>query len=494
MKSYWENSENVKGFNKLNKNLDTDVCIIGGGITGLTTAYYLSKANIKTVVLEKEKICMQTTGKSTAKITNQHGLFYNYLIQSQGKEKAKQYFDANEQAIKNIEKIINNEKIDCDFEKQSAYVFARKADEITKIKDEFKAVKELSGNAEFVKNLELPFETFGAIEFKNQAQFNPYKYVQGLANSINSEIYENTKVTDLKQKGGYYEVVTENGNIVNAKTVVIATRYPIINAPGYYFLKMYQSMSYAIAVETKNKLFDGMYISSDSPNLSLRTAKNGNKRLLIIVGLDHKTGESKNLAGNYVALERIAKEFYSDSKILYSWCTEDCITLDKIPYIGQFSVLMPNVYVATGYNKWGITNSNVAANIIVDKILGKKNQYEEVFTSTRLKPIKNHEEMANMLKQVGKSLIVEKLEIPEEKLKDIKEDEGGIIEIDGKKVGVYKNKEGKIFKIKPVCTHLGCELAWNNLEKTWDCACHGSRFTYDGKSIYAPSVKNLEEL
>ena len=492
MKSYWIDTTKTKEFSKLDRDLNTEVCIIGGGITGLTTAYYLSKENVKTVVLEKERICMQTTGNSTAKITSQHGLFYNYLIEAQGKEKAKQYFDANEQAIKNIENIIKEENIDCDFEKQSAYVFARKAEEVNKIRDEIEAVKELGGEAEFVDNLELPFKTFGAIEFKNQAQFNPCKYAQGLANSMKATIYESTKVVDVKEKGGYYEVITEDGKIVTAKIIVIATHYPIINAPGYYFLKMYQSMSYAIAVETNEKLFDGMYISSDTPNLSLRTAKYGDKRLLIVVGLDHKTGESKNLSGNYEALERIAKEFYSDSKVIYKWCTEDCISLDKIPYIGEFSVLMPNVYLATGYNKWGITNSNVAANIIMDKILGKKNQYEEVFTSTRLKPIKNYQEMGNMLKQVGKSLIVEKLEIPEERLKDIKKGEGGIIEIEGKKVGVYKAEDGKIFKINPVCSHLGCELSWNNLEKTWDCPCHGSRFTYDGKSIYAPSIKNLD--
>ena len=492
MKSYWIDTTKTKEFSKLDRDLNTEVCIIGGGITGLTTAYYLSKENVKTVVLEKERICMQTTGNSTAKITSQHGLFYNYLIEAQGKEKAKQYFDANEQAIKNIENIIKEENIDCDFEKQSAYVFARKAEEVNKIRDEIEAVKELGGEAEFVDNLELPFKTFGAIEFKNQAQFNPCKYAQGLANSMKATIYESTKVVDVKEKGGYYEVITEDGKIVTAKIIVIATHYPIITAPGYYFLKMYQSMSYAIAVETNEKLFDGMYISSDTPNLSLRTAKYGDKRLLIVVGLDHKTGESKNLSGNYEALERIAKEFYSDSKVIYKWCTEDCISLDKIPYIGEFSVLMPNVYLATGYNKWGITNSNVAANIIMDKILGKKNQYEEVFTSTRLKPIKNYQEMGNMLKQVGKSLIVEKLEIPEERLKDIKKGEGGIIEIEGKKVGVYKAEDGKIFKINPVCSHLGCELSWNNLEKTWDCPCHGSRFTYDGKSIYAPSIKNLD--
>lgn len=435
-------------------------------------------------------------GNSTAKITSQHGLFYDYLIQSQGREKAKQYLEANEQAIKNMENIIKQENIECDFEKQSAYVYATKEDDVSKIKDEVKAVKSLGLDAEFVNNLEIPIKTVGAIEFKNQAKFNPCRYAQGLVKAIGdkSKIFENTKVVDLKSNDRRYEVITEDGKKVIAKYVVIATHYPIINAPGYYFLKMYQSMSYVIGVETNEKLFEGMYISNDTPALSFRTAKYGDKQLLIIAGLDHKTGEKKNLSENYKTLENIAKRYYPDSKVIYRWCTEDCIPLDKIPYIGEFSNLMPNVYVATGYKKWGITSSNVAANIIVDKIMGRKSQYEDVFTSTRLKPIKNYQEMGNMLKEVNKSLVVEKLKIPKERIQDIELEQGGIIEFDGKKIGIYRDKENKIYAVKPVCSHLGCELSWNNLENTWDCPCHGSRFTYDGKSIYDPSIKDLDKI
>ena len=435
-------------------------------------------------------------GNSTAKITSQHGLFYDYLIKSQGKLKAKQYLDANEQAIKNIENIINQENIDCDFEKQSAYVYATKEEDINKIKDEVKAVKSLGLNAEFINNLEIPIKTLGAIEFKNQAKFNPCKYALGLINATGnkSQIFENTKVIDLKSNDKRYEIITEEGKKVIAKYVVIATHYPIINIPGYYFLKMYQSMSYVIGVETNEKLFDGMYISNDTPSLSLRTATYKDKRLLIIAGLDHKTGEKKNLSQNYKTLEDIAKRYYPDSKVVYTWCTQDCISLDKIPYIGEFSNLLPNVYVATGYKKWGMTTSNVAANIIVNKILGRKNQYEDVFTATRLKPIKNYQEMGNIIKEVNKSLVIEKLKIPKEKIQDIKKEQGGIIEFNGEKIGIYKDKSDKIYAVKPVCSHLGCELSWNNLENTWDCPCHGSRFTYDGKSIYDPSIKNLEKI
>ena len=259
-------------------------------------------------------------------------------------------------------------------------------------------------------------------------------------------------------------------------------------------MKMYQETSYLIAVETKGKLFEGMYINSEEPSISLRTALCNGKRILIVGGMKHKTGAKINLEEAYKHLEKVARDLYPDSKVLYEWNTEDCITLDKIPYIGEFSNLMPNVFVGTGYKKWGMTSSNIAANIITDKILGKENKYEEVFNSTRLKPIKNYEELTNMVKEVSYSLVINKLKKMDEYINDIKKDTGKIVEINNKKVGIYRDKEGKIYAIKPYCTHLGCELSWNNLDKTWDCPCHGSRFDYKGKNIYDPAIKDLEIL
>lgn len=256
---------------------------------------------------------------------------------------------------------------------------------------------------------------------------------------------------------------------------------------------MYQETSYLIAVQTKEKVFDGMYINSENPKISFRTAKYGDDRIVIIGGMEHKTGAKIDLKNSYKNLELIAKKLYPDCKILYRWNTEDCITLDKIPYIGNFSKLWKNAYVATGFKKWGITTSNIAGNIIADKILGRKNEYEDVFTSTRVEVIKNHKEFGNMVKEASYSIVFNRLKDSKETFKDIKIDEGKIINVDGKKVGVYCNKDGRIFAVKPYCTHLGCELFWNNLNKTWDCPCHGSRFNYDGKSIYEPSINDLEK-
>ena len=216
-------------------------------------------------------------------------------------------------------------------------------------------------------------------------------------------------------------------------------------------------------------------------------------RLLIIAGADHKTGEKIDLENAYEILENKARELYPNSEVLYKWCTEDCISLDKIPYIGDFSSIMPNLYVATGFKKWGITSSNIASKIISDKILGKENKYEYLFKATRLEPLKNHEELGNMIKESVHSLIINKLKDAPDTLEDIANNEGKIIEYEGQKVGVYKNQNGECFFIKPVCTHLGCELSFNNLEKTWDCPCHGSRYDIYGNVITEPAIKNLEK-
>ena len=256
---------------------------------------------------------------------------------------------------------------------------------------------------------------------------------------------------------------------------------------------MYQSTSYAVAIQTKQKLFEGMYINTEEPTISLRMAKYGDEYLLIVAGFDHKTGAQIDLSNSYRYLEEVAKNICSEGKIKYRWNTEDCITLDKTPYIGNFSKLWDNAYVATGFNKWGMTSSNIAAKIITDKILGQKNEYEEIFKSTRLEPVKNIKEMTNMVKESVNSLLVKKLEVPQEEISQIQNGQAKIVDVNGQKIGIYKDNDGEIYKVNPVCKHLGCELSWNNLEKTWDCPCHGSRYDYKGNLIYGPSVKNLDK-
>ncbi len=288
--SIWLKSLPEKEYKSLEHNLATEVCIIGGGITGITTAYYLSKHGVDVTVLEKDKICSKTTGHTTGKITSQHGLFYKYLLDSQGKDYAKKYLYVNEKALENIENIINEEKIACDFEKRNSYVFTCMSEKVKEIQEEVNIAKVLGANAKFIKDLDIPLKIQAGIEFEKQAQFNPVKYVDGLCNCISKKgvrIYENSKVTGYKRSGGKFKVsvqVDDNEYTVLADKVVVATRYPIFNFPGVYFIKNYQDLEYVMCVKVNENIDNyNMYLSADNPNISFRTVLKDNERYLLVV-------------------------------------------------------------------------------------------------------------------------------------------------------------------------------------------------------------------
>lgn len=497
MKSIWNMSvpEILNKHASLNSDLSCDVTIIGGGITGVTCAYYLSKKGLKVILLEKDSLMSKTSGSTTAKITAQHDLFYKYLIDTFGVETAKKYLDCNLDAMKNIKTIIDEEKIDCDFEYQSAYVFTKSKTYLQDIEDEVKSLHMLDYPAKLLNKIPLPTEgVLSAVEFPDQAQFNPKKYAQGLCNCILNNgglIFENSKVTDVQKIQDTYSCKVDNYTI-ESKHVILATRYPFINAPGFYFLKMYQTISYCAAYEFEGTAFPGMYINAENPTLSARIAKYDGKDVLLLSGCSHKTGKDSGVTDPYATLTTFAHSIYPNAKLITKWSTEDSVSLDKLPYIGQFSAFMPNVHIATGFKKWGMAFSNAAANMITDTILGHENKFADIFDATRMHPIENKEEMGNMLKESVSSIVLKKFTIPNDTIQSLANDEGKIVEFEGNKVGIYKDTEGEIYKIKPVCTHLGCEISWNQADRTWDCPCHGSRFNYDGKLLYGPALKDLE--
>lgn len=404
------------------------------------------------------------------------------------------YLESNEKAIENIKNIIDAQKINCDFEYQNSYVYTTRKSDLSSIKKEVACVNSLGFNCDFVTQTGLPFEIEGAVCFKNQAQFNPLKYIDGLCKKIiynMGKIYINTTALDIKNEQDNYLIYTDK-NTVKAKYVIVATHYPFLKISGLYFTKMYQSTSYIIAIDPKKTLYSGMYINNSAPIFSFRTAKYNGKNILLIAGSDHKSGHPTSYKDSYGILEDIARKYYPNCEILYKWNTEDCISLDKIPYIGSYSLSMPNVFVGTGFKKWGMTSSNVAANIIVDKICNKKNKYEYIYNSSRLKPIKNLDEFKNMIVQSTNSLFLDKLKSPNMSFEKIANNSGSIIDVNNEKVGIYKDSNSNIYAVKPICTHLGCLLSWNDVDKTWDCPCHGSRFNFDGKNLYNPAFKDLE--
>lgn len=495
--TYWEGKlkKEIKK-DRLLQNVNTDVCIIGAGLTGLSVGYYLSRKNIKVTILEADTICSGASGATTGKITSQHGLFYNYLINSYGVEFAKKYLQANENAINEIEKIVKDNNIDCDFVRQSSYVFCDKESEITQFEAEIQALKRLDFNAIYREKLNIPISNFGGIEFPNQAMFDPIKYAVGLAKVIEEnkgKIYEDSEAIDIRHENGIYKVYTKD-NCVESKYVVIATHFPIKNFPGIYFMKMYQDISYMIAVASGQKVFDGYYINNSSPSVSFRNANDDDENITLISGNGHKVGREVNPSDSYKVLENIANNLFDGKyRLIDKWSTQDCVSMDKLPYIGRLSKMIENIYVATGFKKWGMTLSNIAANIITDMILGKQNEYEELFKTNRVKLVKNIKSYKEQMKETVYGLGINKLKMSNETIKDIKVGEGKIVSYKNRKVGVYKDEEGKYHFIKPICTHLGCELQFNKTDRTWDCPCHGSRFTIDGEVINNPAVNKIED-
>lgn len=478
MKSVWSESCKFRKREALNKDIKTNVLVIGAGIVGILTAYMLKQKGRDVVLIDAAEIASGNTKNTTAKITSQHDLIYSKLISEFGEEKARQYAKANELAIKKYKEIIEDKRIECDFEEKPAYVYS--LNEVDVLKEEVEAAKNLGIDAEFVQEANLPFKINGAVKFNNQAQFNPLKFLKGISNEL--VIYENTRALEIKEN----LVVTSRGNIT-ANNIVVATHYPIMNAPGYYFMKMHQERSYVLALENTSEI-DGMYIDLNKEGYSFRTYNN----LLLLGGISHRTGENEE-GGSYDELRKVAKRLYPKAKEKYYWSAQDCMTIDGIPYIGRYSSETPNIYVATGFNKWGMTSSMVSAMIISDMILEKENDFSEIFSPRRFDLSLSINNIANDLIETAKNFIAQKVYIPSSEIEHIKNGHGGIIEYNGEKVGVYKNKEGKEFFVSTKCTHLGCQLSWNADELTWDCPCHGSRFDYKGRLIGSPATKDLVE-
>lgn len=425
--SVWTKTMVMPRFDKLSGDKSTDVLIIGGGLCGILCAYFLQQAGVDYILTEGDRIASGITKNTTAKITSQHGLIYDKLIRGFGKDKAQMYLTANQDALKEYEALCQN--IACDFERKPAYVYSMT--NRTKIENEVKAVNSLGLPAEFKANLALPFQTQGAVCFPNQAQFHPLKFIAAIAKDLN--VYEHTFIRDITPK----TAVSDSGKIT-AKKMIVATHFPFINKHGSYFLKLYQHRSYVSAYENAQAL-DGMYVDENAKGMSFRTYGN----LLFIGGGSHRTGKQ---GGNWQELNAFAQKYYPQAKLKYEWATQDCMSLDSVPYIGRYSERTPDLYVASGFHKWGMTSSMAAAKILCDMVQERKNEFSEVFSPQRsiIKPqlfANGFEATVNLLTPTVKR-----------------------------------------------CPHLGCALKWNKQERTWDCPCHGSRFTEDGTLIDNPAT------
>jgi len=474
MESIWKKEVDFEKRSSLQKDIECDTVIIGGGIAGLLIGYTLMNYGIENIIIDAKRVCSGNTKNTTAKITSQHELIYANLIEEFGEKKAKHYAMANEKAIKRYKEIIEKENIECDFKETEAYVYS--LEENKPIEDEYNAAIKLGIDAELVSKISLPIQIKKALKFKHQAQFNPLKFLNAISKKLT--IYEETKAIDLDLHNTV--VVTDKGYI-SAKHIIVATHYPFFNIPVYYFLKMHQERSYVLALENAAD-FEGMYIGIEENGYSYRTYKD----LVLFGGINQRTGENED-GKAYETLRNAAKEIFPNCKERYHWSAQDCMSLDNIPYIGHYSTKTPNIYVATGFKKWGMTSSMVSAIIISDMIRGIDNEYADIFSPSRFDLSASMKNAAHDMTKTAKNFIAQKIRIPNEYLDDVSNGEGKIINYENKKIGVYKDVEGNIHTVTTKCPHLGCELKWNADELTWDCPCHGSRFDYEGRWIEGPA-------
>ncbi len=433
MESIWIMDSKKPKFESLKGDIKTDVLIIGGGLAGILCGYMLQNSGVDCVICEADEICFGITKNTTAKITYQHGLIYDKMIKKFGTDTARLYLRANQSALREYEKLC--EDIDCDFKRCNSFVFSKTDKE--KLKAEVVAINKIGGVAEFYDKTPLPFEVAGAVSVKHQAQFNPLKLAYAIAENL--KVFENTEISELTE----YGALSENGKI-KAEKIIVATHFPFINKYGGYFLKMYQQRSYVIALKNAQNV-NGMYIDEAENGLSFRNYKD----LLLLGGGGHRTGKQ---GGNWRELREFANKYYPKAKEVCHFATQDCKTLDEIPYIGRYSKMTPNVFVATGFNKWGMTSSMASAMILRDMITGNENETAKIFSPSR--SILHPQLAVNMLES-AKNLLT---------------------------------------PTTPRCPHLGCALKYNKAEHSWDCPCHGSRFSNKGELIDNPATKDIKTI
>lgn len=473
-KSIW-NETNLPEHGALLGDVQADVCVIGAGMAGLLTAYFLQEKGMRTVVIDAERTAGGVTQNTTAKITSQHGAIYSKLMQDLGEEKARAYAHANQKAIQQYKKLVDSLGVDCDFEILPSFLYGTDDEEL--LQAELKSARRAGIPAEYTQDLPLPFETLGAVMFPDQAQFHPLRFIAALSRCI--KIFERTAALEVNGD----TVVTANGS-VRAKYIVFATHYPFVNAPGFYFMKMHQQRSYVIAYKNAMQL-SGMYRDANEEGFSFRNWGG----LLLLGGGSHRTGE--NDGGKYEKLRHAAIDWFPQAEEAARWSAQDCMTLDSVPYIGRYSIMAPNWYVATGFNKWGMTGSMVAASILSGMIAEEECEYEDLFSPRRMDVAASAKSFLENAVQSVEGLARELFEIPADQLSGIGPGEAGIIEYEGHKMGVYKTVIGEVHIVSTKCTHLGCQLSWNPDEKSWDCPCHGSRFNYEGRLLNNPAMRGI---
>lgn len=461
--SYWQKTVELPSFEKLKKDIKTDILIIGGGLTGIMCAYYLKDTPYKITIVEKDTLGSKSTGHMTGKVSYIHGVKTNEIKQNFDELSALKYLKANLEAFTDIQNIIKKHQIECDFKIAPQYFYANK--NIEDLKQEYNLLKDC--------HLDVKMENNQMI-VTPLASFHPLKYLKAIINELDGvEIYENTNIVNKTKQHGMHYLKTDFFCEIEAKYVIVATRFPIFNFPSMYFLRMHQVRS---TLFLRHKQKSKVLLSTDTPIYSRR----------FIDDYQVEVSNERTIGDQPIDLQY--------EGVLDTWANQDCISHDGLPFIGQYSKGDNSMFVATGFNKWGTTLSHISAKIIRDLIMDQENSYIDLFCPQRFKPITSMAPFSKLVIRTMKAEVVDRIFIEPSELEKTEKNRGAIIESNGRQIAIYKDEQNKYHGFIPVCSHLGCILKYNSNEKTFECPCHGSRFDLDGKVIDGPAILDLESV
>ena len=486
--SLWLQTTEPSAFPALERDEHVDVAILGGGITGLTTALLLTRDGARVAVIEAARVGSGVTGCTTAKASALQQTIYQQLRNRHGRDGAAAYAKASAAGVELLAELVREEQIECDLERRPAFTYAAAETERSSVEDEHEAAVEAGLPVRFVERIDLPFPTHGAVCLDDQIQIHPVRYVQGLAHAVvgaGSFVAEQTRAMGV-DAGDPCKVRTERGT-VTAQQVVVATHYPVLDR-GFFFARLEPQRSYCIAAQIDGALPASMSISAGTPTRSIRSYGD----LLIVGGEGHTTGARSATPKRYERLEEFTRRHWDLREVSHRWSAQDPVSWDQLPVVGPYHPGSTRLFVASGFHKWGISSGTFAARILSDLIAGRDHPWAKRFDPSRV-GVRGLPRVAQINSKVAFDFFADRAIPPvKSSASSVPHGEGRVVRDGLGRTGIYRDMTGRTHAVSVRCTHLGCLLRFNAADRSWDCPCHGSRFGVDGEVLEGPATRSLE--